>query len=226
MLWDFPGDGGTTTTPRVLVGRQTIFAHEHRVHGYELFFRSATRGHVHVDRWSARQQDRATGHVISAAFSGAGLRSLAADRHVFVNFTRSFLVADLVVPAHPEQLVVEVVESVPGDDAVLAGLAALRRRGHRIALDDFVGSPSQRRMLALADYVKIDLRDIARHGEALVDLARSRGARLIAECVETEDELRACHARGFDFFQGDALEPTLVVDRGGFIPSQRALRGA
>jgi len=208
-------------TERVLLGRQGIFTGCGDVFGYELLFRSPYRAPLHVDHWTAEQQDHATAHVIHATFAGPGVSSVARDRRVFVNFTRSYLVDDLPVPFHPEQLVVEIVESVDVDDAVLAGVHRLRERGFRIAIDDFVGLASQRRLLPYADYVKIDVRDLDVEGQPLLDLARSCGAQLVAECVESELMLDVCRALGFELFQGNALEVTTVLDRTAVVPSQR-----
>ena len=206
---------------RVLLGRQGIFSARGDVLGYELFFRSPHGAPLHVDDWTAPQQDRATAHVIHATFAGPGVSSVAHDRQVFVNFTRSYLVGDLQVPCHPEQLVVEIVESVVADNAVLAGVRRLRERGFRIAIDDFVGLASQRRLLPYADYVKIDVRDLDVEGQPLLDLARSHGAQLVAECVETELMLDECQTAGFELFQGNALGVTTVLDRTDIVPSQR-----
>lgn len=208
-------------TDRVLLGRQGIFSGAGDVFGYELYFRSPHHAPLHVDHWTAEQQDSATAHVIHATFAGPGVSSVARDRRVFVNFTRSYLVDELAVPYLPEQLVVEIVESVVADDAVLKGVRRLRERGFRIAIDDFVGLASQRRLLPYADFVKIDVRDLDVEGQPLLDLARSRGAQLVAECVESEPMLDECQALGFELFQGNALEVTTVLDRTAVVPSQR-----
>jgi len=207
-------------TERVLLGRQGIFTRAGDVLGYELLFRSPYRAPLHVDHWTAEQQDHATAHVIRATFDGPGVSSVARDRRIFVNFTRSYLVGFLEVPFLPEQLVVEIVESVIADDAVLAGVKRLRERGFRIAIDDFVGLTSQRRLLPYADYVKIDVRDLDVEGQPLLDLARSRGAQLVAECVESELMLDECQALGFELYQGNVLEATKVLDRTATVSSQ------
>src|SRR5690606_3641431 len=109
----------------------------------------------------------------------------------------------------PDQLVVEIVESVPADAEVVAGVAHLRRQGFQIALDDFVGTASQLKLLPYAAFVKIDVRDLAARGAALMELAGSHGARLVAERVETQSMLNSCRMMGFSLFQGNVLDPTV-----------------
>lgn len=200
-------------TGSLFLGRQGIFDRAGRVHGYEFLYRIDRRRSLRVDQWPAPAQDRATLRVLQATFSPLGVRALAADAHVFVNFTRSFLVGDLPVPDEPDRLVIEVVESVRADAAVVAGVRRLREHGFRIALDDFVGLSSQVALLPYADYVKVDRRDLALRGRPLVDLARSEGGRLVAERIETPAQRDWCEDLGFDLFQGFGLERTHVLNR-------------
>ena len=122
-------------------------------------------------------------------------------------------VGRLALPVDPSRLVLEVVESVPSDDRVIAGLRELRRRGYRIAIDDFSARTNQIDLLPLADYVKIDVRDLARAGAPLVALAADSGATLIAERIEDAPTLALCIASGFTLFQGNIFEATSVLDR-------------
>lgn len=195
------------------MGRQGIVQADGLVHGFEFLYRQGREESLAVNTWSAAAQDRATQRVLQAVFGPAGARMLAADALVFVNFTRSFLIGDLPVPDEPERLVIEVVESVRVDDAVVAGVRRLRERGFRIALDDFVGLAGQVALLPHADYVKVDCRDLAVRGPALAGLAGATGARLVAEHVETVADLSQCRALGFDLFQGYFLDATLVMNR-------------
>lgn len=197
----------------VFVGRQGIVEATGAVHGYEFLYRAGRQHNLRVDMWPAAAQDRATLRVLQAVFTPSGVRAVAADALVFVNFTRSFLVGDLPLPDEPERLVVEVVESVRADAAVIAGVQRLRSHGYRIAIDDFVGLTSQVALLPYADYVKVDCRDLLARGPGLVELAASTGARLVAERVETYEELELCRALGFHLFQGFYLDATLVLNR-------------
>lgn len=198
---------------RVFVGRQGIVDPSGGVHGYEFLYRAGREHNLRVDMWPAAAQDRATLRVLQAVFTPTGARAVAADALIFVNFTRAFLVGELPVPDEPEHLVIEVVESVRTDAAVLAGVLRLRERGFRIAIDDFVGLTSQIALLPYADYVKIDYRDLTTRGPALAKLAASTGARLVAERIETLDQLEECRELGFRLVQGNLLDPTLVLNR-------------
>jgi c-di-GMP phosphodiesterase len=125
---------------------------------------------------------------------------------VFVRATRDFLAGELPVPRHPERVVVEIDATEPWDTVVCDGLLRLKVMGCRVSLADFTGRSDQRRMLAFADYVKLDARDLDVEGGPLLAVAGSRGAQLVADFVDTAAVLRACRAAGFSLVQGRALE--------------------
>lgn len=204
------------------LGRQPIVTSDGRTIGYEFLYRAPSRRPVRVDRWTPARQDGATAAVLDCVFGGSGVASVAADHLAFVNVTRSYLVGDLPLPLNPAQLVLEIVESVPADDEVVVGVKALRGRGYRIAIDDFVGLDDQIALLPYADYVKIDARDLAREGTALIELAARFGAVLVAERVEDRSTVDMCAATGFTLFQGNVVQPTIVLERAPGIPSPRS----
>jgi diguanylate cyclase (GGDEF)-like protein/PAS domain S-box-containing protein len=115
----------------------------------------------------------------------------------------------------PERLVLEITESVflDADDGVLKTLHALRERGVSFALDDFgtgYSSLSYLRSFPF-DKVKIDksfVREIAHHDSnlaivrAITGMANSLGMTVIAEGVETEEELIVLRLEGCMHVQG------------------------
>jgi len=196
------------TPSRLPIARQPIWRIDGRLYGNEFLYRSRDGLPAQVDRWRSDRQDVATAAVLDVLF-GDGPPS---DLHpAFVNVTRSFIVNDRPLPAHAGRLVLEIVESVAADDAVLAGLARLRSRGYRIAIDDFAAEPAQIAMMAYADYVKIDVRDVERLGPQLVQLARRHGATLVAERVSDAELMDQCRVLGFDLLQGDVLGPAITL---------------
>lgn len=180
-----------------LVGRQPIFDDQLEVFGYELLFRSPAGGD--------QDGDRKTADVLVHAGLDIGLDRLVGTKLAFVNATRSFLVSDQDFPLPPERVVVEVLEDIVADEAVVAGCRRLVAKGYRLALDDYVWRADDP-LLPLAAIVKLDVltipgADLARQ----VERCSVYGAKLVAEKVENLDQLEACRRAGFDLFQGYLL---------------------
>jgi EAL domain-containing protein (putative c-di-GMP-specific phosphodiesterase class I)/CheY-like chemotaxis protein len=128
-----------------------------------------------------------------------------------------------------DRVLIEITEHAPVDDydALAAALAPLRRRGLRVAVDDAgAGFASLRHILRLSpDVVKVDMsliRGIERHPgqravtRALISFADETGAQLIAEGIETEEELEVLRALGANIGQGYLLgRPSLLSARDG-----------
>ena len=194
---------------RLPIARQPIWTAGGRLYGNEFLYRSRDGLPAQVDRWGSDRQDVATASVLDVLFGDGPPTS---STLAFVNITRSFLVDDRPLPAHAGRLVLEVVESVTADDAVLAGLERLKSRGYRIAIDDFAAEPDQVAMMPWADFVKIDCRDVHRLGDGLVQLARQHGATLVAERVSDPGLVAECRGLGFELLQGDELGPAVTLD--------------
>jgi EAL and modified HD-GYP domain-containing signal transduction protein len=198
---------------QVVVGRQGIFSPRLHPFGYELAFRAPGTTCADAAAWSDLQHERATSAVLRATFGRADVDEVGHGRWLFVRCPRAFLVGDLHLPSRPDRLVVEIAGSSPIDGDVLRGVRRLREQGFRIAMAGFVSRPDQRSLLPQADFVKIDARDLDVEGEPVVDLARSHGALVVAEFVESSTELKAGRRLGFDLYQGNLLERSLLLDR-------------
>ncbi|HET8612342.1 MAG TPA: bifunctional diguanylate cyclase/phosphodiesterase [Sphingomonas sp.] len=119
-----------------------------------------------------------------------------------------------------ERLTVEVTESGLIEDLGAAAglLAELRRGGVRVAIDDFgTGYSSLAYLKALPlDYLKIDrslAQDIAGSARdrivvrSVIDMARSLGLAVVAEGVETEEQLTLLAREGCNYYQGFLCSP-------------------
>jgi EAL domain-containing protein (putative c-di-GMP-specific phosphodiesterase class I) len=123
-----------------------------------------------------------------------------------------------------ERLVVEVVEqSSHWNSAALArGLAELRSAGAKVALDDVGFGHSNLQMVIelRPDLLKLDryfvvgaAKDPARRAvfSALQHLAHALGARVVAEGVETAEDLAVVLEAGITLAQGYLFSPPLAV---------------
>jgi len=184
---------------------------------YELLFRDAQE----ATRASLRSAE-ATGRVIVAAFTEFGLGELVGSRACFINITREFLVGDLPVPFDPDQTVLEIIETIDVDDAVVEGVRSLVRRGFTIALDDYTPGAHDR-LLPLTTYAKVDI--LGNEVDVVADIVRRcrddhPGMQLIAERLETEEQLHRAFDLGFNLFQGHALGRPHVVSTVGLTPTR------
>jgi c-di-GMP-related signal transduction protein len=208
-----PPDG----TYVVHVGRQPIFDEHGDVFAYELLF----RGSVDAVE-SGRQDTYATSTVMINAFTEFGIHEVAGDRLCFINLTREFLAGHLALPFGPEQVVLEVLETVEIDDEVIAGITALAERGYRIALDDFVWGSGHERLFGLASYVKLDLLDgdLSRLDEIVAACREHPNIQIVAERLETDEQLALADRYGLELRQGYALSRPQVLTVASLSPSR------
>jgi EAL and modified HD-GYP domain-containing signal transduction protein len=186
-----------------LVARQPVYDAAMTVVAYELLYRESTSALTAM----VTDARRATLRVIANAALEIGLDRLAGGLPVHINYPRELLVSDHLLPLQPDRVIIEVLEDVPADREVLAGITALRARGHRIALDDYSARQSDRALLDVSDIVKVALsRDDASELPRTVRELKARGLQLIAEEVETVEQFEQCIELGFDGFQGNFLQ--------------------
>jgi len=137
----------------------------------------------------------------------------------------------LVEGAHgTDRLIVEVTErqAVLSDAQVRAAIARMRACGVRFAVDDVGSGHAGLGQLAVVrpEYLKLDRSMVRGMSEApdralfvhsLAEFVRSSQTRIVAEGIETHDDLRAVRAAGIDLGQGyllgrPQLEPRLDLD--------------
>jgi EAL and modified HD-GYP domain-containing signal transduction protein len=202
---------------RVQVARQGIYDRDGAVVGYELLFRADADASA-----AARRDAFATAQVMVAAFTEFGLHQLTGGQVCFVNVTEDFLVGTLPLPFGYGDAVLEVLETVDVDDAVVAGVRGLVEQGYTVALDDFVFGASHEPLLDLATYVKIDLlhADPAEVRATAAACRRHPHLQLIAERLETPEALQLAMELGFDLFQGHILGRPHVEASTALAPAQ------
>ena len=195
----------------VVVGRQPIFDRGLLVIGYELLFRPLG---LQAVAGSKAQGDQMTAEVLFSSIS-MGIERLVGDKKVFCNASRGVLTGEIPIVLPPERTLIEIVESVVTDEAVLSGCRNLRDEGYELVLDDFTFSQGAESLLELASIVKLDLRLTEPSAlRGLIERCRAFDVALVAEKVETLEDLRICEKLGFDYFQGYLLaKPRHVAGR-------------
>jgi len=134
------------------VARQPILTVGEKVFGYELLFRDGIENH-----FRETDADSASRRTLNTSLQ-MGLELLCDSRRGFVNCTREILLKDYMTLLPPTLAVVEVLESVPVDDLVVAALKRLKQAGYLVALDDFVVNDAREPLTEFADIIKVDIK--------------------------------------------------------------------
>jgi EAL and modified HD-GYP domain-containing signal transduction protein len=196
---------GPSSALAVAVARQPIVDRTGGVVGFELLYRPTRPDTPRPDG------EQMTAQVVLGALS-IGLDQLVGDKTVFCNAERGVLVGDTPVTLPSARTVIEILETVVADDEAIEGCRDLVGQGFALALDDFVWREGAERLLELASVVKIDFRTSSRDEvAALAARCRAYDVLLLAEKVETDDDVEWARAQGFDLFQGYAIERPHIV---------------
>lgn len=181
----------------VFVARQAVLDRHLDVYGYELLFRSC------LDETSNNRNDRlASSQVICNSFFSIGAEKLLGGKRAFINFPRDLLIDEQASILPPQIAVVEILETVEPDPEVIAACRNLKSRGYLLALDDFARQRSDP-LSQFADIIKVDFQATTKaEQEGLLQLYGSRGIRMLAEKVETQEEFERARRMGYCYFQG------------------------
>jgi len=191
------------------IARQPIFDTKGRVYAYELLFRSGLHNYFDCD-----DQDHAAASVIANSNLLFNLDEMTGGTKAFINCTRKVLLEDLMDTLPRQLAVVEVLEDVEPDDAIIAACQRLKNQGYILALDDFVYHENFEPLLDLADIIKVDflLSDVAEQ-ERLAKTMIPRGIKMLAEKVETHEVYEQAKDMGYQLFQGYFFAKPVIISR-------------
>jgi len=192
----------------IYVARQPIFNRKQKVIGYELLYRSGlTNSYGNADGTEASLS------VIRNTFLFMGQRIVPRPSQAFVNLTGDLLLSGVAGALPSSSTVLEILEDVEPDEAILEKCRELKETGYTLALDDYtVHNKMQQPLLELADIVKVDFMQSSQEESRAV--ARELGGghkKLVAEKVETLDDFRSALAMGYTFFQGYFFSKPVIV---------------
>lgn len=191
--------GSAAATRTVYVARQPILDRAEKLYGYELLFRGGPTNAF----TPGTSLDAASSSVITSALATFDLDGLVGQARAFFNVTEAVLEQELFLALPRERVVLELLEGVRPTPAVMQACQRARAAGYTLALDDFVLDPEHEPLLDVASIVKVDFRATKADDRALLaDAARMRHLELVAEKVESADEVHHALELGYAYFQG------------------------
>jgi c-di-GMP-related signal transduction protein len=209
----------------VFLGRQPILDRDQQLFAYELLFRSGSAQSGNFARFADGDQASAT--VISNAFSEFSMADALGPYQGFIKVDRGLLFSDLINVLPPHGVVLEILECVAPTPEMLARCVELRDAGFVLAVSERPESLDQSRaQLKLAEVIKVDINraDPLRLTQ-LIEKLKPLGKTILAEKVESHEQMQFCHRLGFDLFQGYYFaRPTVIQGKGLNRPELSLLR--
>lgn len=191
----------------VFLARQPIHDKFNELFGYELLFRDSVE-----NRYQSQDGDNATIEVIKNSFMNIGIEKVTGDRKAFINFTENILKSDIFTVLSPKSVIVEILEDIKPTEELLELCIQLKAKGYIIALDDFVYSSKNTKLLSVADIIKVDFKITKGYERRkVIDQVNSARIKFLAEKVETIEDFNQAVEYGYSYFQGYYFSKPLVI---------------
>ena len=193
----------------MFIARQPIFNKNMDVFGYELLFRSGSNS----KSFDGISSSHATASVIGGLFE-SGIDDIVDNKRAFINFDASFINSDLPELIDSQRLIIEVLEDVVPDRELIDRIVDLKKKGYRIALDDFIEGYSEYPLVPYADIIKYDiLATPLDQIQTEVTRALKEKKVLLAEKIETETDFIKAKEMGFTLFQGYFFSKPSIISK-------------
>src|SRR6202167_2140544 len=145
------GQAASVETHSPCIARQPILTADENVLGYELFFRESPD----QQRFTSDSESATSATIDMLNFVGLGV--LCDGRLAFINCSHHMLLSDYFALLPPNDVVIEIQETVPVDKEVTAACAKLQQAGYPIALDNFVPDDKREPLIPYTRFVKVDI---------------------------------------------------------------------
>ena len=208
------------TKNETFIGRQPILDSALNVVAYELLFRSGN-----VTTSGVTDDLLATSTVIINTISQFGLDAVLGDHDGLVNVSHELLMSDMLELLPKDRVILEILETVEIDDAVIARCQELKAKGFRLALDDFEYRPVYEPLFDIVDVIKFDVMLSTQEAieSTLQVLKRWPKIILLAEKVEDQAQYDQCKKWGFNLYQGYFFARPSIISGKKADPNQMAL---
>jgi EAL and modified HD-GYP domain-containing signal transduction protein len=196
------------TGDQVAIVRQPIADSEGSVVGYELLVGGGALGPRPLGEAGT------TAAMLLDVFGDVGIDRLSGRAPAWVTITPAFLLEVGTPPVRPDRVVLQI-PAAPVPAEALTALQRLHWSGYTVALTGYDGRAELVELLDIANLVKVTVagRSDDELRAATAEPAK-RDLKLVANRVETPEEVERCAALGFSLFQGAFFaKPNLIRQR-------------
>ncbi len=192
------------------VARQAILDMAQNVVAYELLFRNGENNSFpNID------PNQATSNILENNHLTLGIEQITGNLSAYINFHANALIKNFPSFLDPKKIVIEILEDIEINDALVCAVKELKNKGYTIALDDYDFDDKWQVLFPYIDIIKVDVL-----GQSILDLSKSirklsrLDVILLAEKIETAEQFAQLKMLGFSLFQGYFFaKPELLKQR-------------
>ena len=178
--------------------RQAVFDRHLGVFGYEILLRNGDE-----DLLLGAAPDQAGAKIVEGSINSIGLGALLQGKKAFFNMTRRMLAEDLAGLLPPARTVVEILQTLEPDQAVIDRCKDLKKRGYMIAVDAYTARRNMMPLMTISDIIKVDFRTTDENEQAsCVQRYGKPNVKLLADRVESHTELDRARRMGYSLYEG------------------------
>ena len=182
----------------IFIARQGIYDENGKVVAYELLYRNSME-----NSYNPLIEDEVSTYKVIENISSFGLDILTNKKRAFVNFSEALIMKDIATLLPKENVVIEVLETVNPSQEIINRLLFLKKLGYCVALDDVVEVEHIIRFIGVIDIVKVDFTlSTSKSRKNIAYICNKYNINMLAEKIETSDDLNEAKELGYNFFQG------------------------
>lgn len=182
----------------IFIARQGIYNADEEVVAYELLYRNSLK-----NNFNESIEDEIATYKVIENISSFGLDILTDEKKAFINFPEELINKNIATLLPKEKVVIEILENVNPTKEVLDNLSELKNKGYEIALDDVENEIDIIKFAKVIDVVKVDfVLSNYNSRKNMAKICKKLNIKMLAEKIETIEELEEAKSLGFEFFQG------------------------
>ena len=195
------------------ISKQKIFDNKNQVYAYELTFTDSDDNPTGLS-----SNVKATSKLIMSSITSKELDKLLGRKALaFVNVDEETLLKGILDVLDKDRFVINILEDIELSEKVIARIIQYKKRGFKLSLEHFDSSAEMikkfNRLFNYIDIIKMDV--VLSEPENLEKVvAKFQGGRikLLAQNIESKEDLAKYMAMGFNYFQGYFLDKPEIME--------------
>lgn len=198
------------------VSKQKILDKVNKTVAYELVFKDSSNKPIGFSN-----SLKATAQLIMNTINTTELDKLL-DEHsmAFINVDEVTLTKGILDVLDKKRFVLNILEDIKLTEEVITQIVKYKKKGFQFSIEHFDSSARMiqkfKRLFNFIDIIKMDIITSEMENlERVMDKFKETRIKLLAQGVESKEDLEDCKELGFDYFQGDYLDRPEVISIGG-----------